>query len=87
MSSVPEMSCKELVELITEYLERILSPADRLRFETHLADCHGCHTYLEQMQQIIRTLGHLPEEPIPPSAQQELLQAFRTWRRTGGRRA
>lgn len=80
MSSLPEISCKELVELITEYLEGSLPSADRARFETHLIDCDGCQTYLEQMQQVVRTLGHLPEMPMSPEAERTLLDAFRTWR-------
>lgn len=81
MADVPEMSCKELVELITDHLEGTLSTPDRVRFEAHLADCDGCQTYLEQMRQVIRTLGCLPEEPISPAAIGELLRAFRTWKR------
>ena len=80
MSSVPEMSCKDLVELVTEYIEGVLPSADRLRFDAHLVECDGCQVYLDQMQQVVRTLGHLPEEPLSQSAKQELLQAFRTWR-------
>lgn len=80
MCGLPEMACKELVELITEYLEGTLSPEDQVRFEQHLTDCDGCHAYLEQMQQVVRTLGHLPEEPISPVAERTLLDAFRTWR-------
>ena len=43
--SLPEMPCRELVELITDYLEDCLSPVDRARFEAHLADCEACRTY------------------------------------------
>jgi predicted anti-sigma-YlaC factor YlaD len=55
-----EMTCKELVELVTEYLEGTLSALDCGRFEEHLAECPGCHTYLQQMRQTIRVLGRLP---------------------------
>jgi predicted anti-sigma-YlaC factor YlaD len=75
------MTCKELVELVTDYLEGKLSPVERSRFEEHLAVCAACETYLEQMGQVIRTLGQLKEESIPPKAKQELLQAFRSWKR------
>ena len=81
MSKVPEMSCQELVELVTGYIEGVLPSEDRMRFDTHLAECDGCQSYLDQMRQVVRTLGHLPEEPLSPTAKQELLQAFRTWRR------
>jgi anti-sigma factor RsiW len=75
-----EMSCKELVEVITQYLHGVLPRAERQRFEEHLAQCPGCQTYLEQMNQTIRTLGHLSEQSIPLEAKQELLRVFRNWK-------
>ena len=78
---VPEMSCRELVELVTEYLEDRLTPVDRARFDHHLAGCDACRTYLEQFRQTIRVLGRLPEESLSDSARQVLLDAFRGWLR------
>jgi anti-sigma factor RsiW len=78
---LPEMPCRELVELITEYLEDQLSPVDRDRFEAHLADCEPCRTYLEQFRQTIRVLRRLPEESLSPEARNTLLAAFRGWSR------
>ena len=63
---LPEMPCRELVEVITDYLEDRLSPVDRARFEAHLAECEACRTYLEQLRQTIRVLGRLPEESLSP---------------------
>jgi anti-sigma factor RsiW len=77
----PEMACRELVELVTDYLEDRLSARDRARFEAHLADCDYCATYVEQMRQTIRTLGRIPEESISSEARDALLTAFRGWRR------
>jgi anti-sigma factor RsiW len=79
--ALPEMACRELVELITEYLEDRLSPADRSRFEAHLAECEPCRTYLEQFRQTIRALGRLPEESLSAEARDTLLAAFRDWSR------
>lgn len=76
---VPEMPCRELVELITDYLEDRLPPADRRRFEAHLAECEPCRTYVEQFRQTIRVLGRLPEESLSPEARTSLLAAFRDW--------
>lgn len=75
-----ELSCKELVELVTEYLEGTLPPSERARFEAHLAICDGCTTYLDQMRQTIRTLGKLSERSVAPEAMEALLAAFRDWR-------
>jgi anti-sigma factor RsiW len=75
------MTCQELVELVTEYLEGALSEADRRRFEDHLEECPWCVAYLEQMRHVIQTLGRLSEESLSPRARKELLHAFRDWRR------
>jgi anti-sigma factor RsiW len=73
------LTCHEVVEIITDYLEDALSPADRRRVEEHLAGCGGCTAYLEQMRETIRLTGMLTEEQIPEERRQDLLAAFRTW--------
>ncbi len=79
-----EMTCKELVELITDYLENALSPAERARFEAHLGRCDGCTNYLDQMRRTIVLSGRLTEESIAPRVQEELLHVFQDWK-TGKR--
>lgn len=76
-----EMTCQELVELITDYLEGALSAKDHARFEAHLDECDGCATYVDQLRTVIRLTGTITEESLPPDAQERLLTAFRTWRR------
>ena len=81
MSVPDELSCRELVELVTDYLENALPPAERVRFEAHLVACPGCQTYLEQMRQTIDVLGRVTEESLEPAARDQLLDLFRTWKR------
>jgi len=76
-----ELTCRELVELVTDYLEGSLPTEERARFEGHLAGCEGCRSYLEQMRLTIRAMGRLTEESIPDGAREELLRAFRAWKR------
>jgi anti-sigma factor RsiW len=78
-----EMTCRELVELVTEYLEGALLGDDRTRLEAHLADCPYCEEYIAQMQRTVAALGKLPPEPIDPAREQVLLEAFRGWRSAG----
>lgn len=75
------LSCKELVELVTDYLEDALSPDDRLRFDDHLAICEGCRSYIEQLRTTVRVLGSLSEQDISGDVRDRLLDAFTTWRR------
>jgi anti-sigma factor RsiW len=74
-----EMTCRELVEVITDYLEGRLGREDRRRFDEHIADCPYCRSYLEQMRLTVASLGELPEESISPRARDDLLDAFRGW--------
>ena len=80
MTEKAELTCRELSEVVTDYLEGTMSAHDRLRFEQHLVVCEGCTSYLEQMRETIRLMGELREEHILPEAQRELLQVFRGWR-------
>jgi anti-sigma factor RsiW len=75
-----QLSCQELVELVTDYLEGGLPEEMRLRFDDHIARCDGCNVYLEQMRQTVSLLGHLPREALSPQAENELLTAFHGWR-------
>lgn len=74
------LTCQELVELVTDYLESVLTPEDKERFEAHLAGCEGCATYLQQMRETIQTVGHLDENSLSPEAQENLLRLFRKWK-------
>ena len=77
-----ELTCKELVELVTEYLEDRLPVAENTRFELHLCTCTACRVYLAQMRSVIRISGRLTEEDLPPATQEDLLAVFRDWRST-----
>ena len=74
------ITCREFVELVTDYLEGRLSEADRERFEDHLALCPGCQAYMEQMRTTLRALGRIPEESLSGAAREELLHTFRDWK-------
>jgi anti-sigma factor RsiW len=77
--SVSELTCREMVELVTDYLEERLEPAERARFEAHLALCEDCEAYLAQMRQTVRALGRLPDDPTSAAMLGKLLDAFRDW--------
>jgi predicted anti-sigma-YlaC factor YlaD len=82
MDNSQELSCQELVELVSDYLEGALDPEGVARFEEHLSICEGCRSYLDQMRATITLAGSLTEESIPSPARDRLLVAFRDWKRT-----
>jgi len=75
------MTCQELSEIVTDYLEGAMPLPDRLQFDRHLAVCPECRRYVEQMKQTVEALGELPPEPIPPAVEAALLAQFRDWKR------
>jgi anti-sigma factor RsiW len=74
-----ELPCRELVELVTAYLDGSLSRRDRRRFERHISGCDNCTTYVEQMRETIAATGRLTEADLDPHVREELLAAFRGW--------
>jgi anti-sigma factor RsiW len=76
-----DLTCAEVVELVTEYLEGGLSAHQRERFEEHLGVCDLCVTYLEQMRQTIRSTGELGKDDLDDELHNALIDAFRGWRR------
>ncbi|HTW06753.1 MAG TPA: zf-HC2 domain-containing protein [Acidimicrobiales bacterium] len=75
------LSCQELVELVTDYLEDALDNETLARFEEHIAGCDGCTEYVEQMRQTIRIVGSLDEKRLSEPARSKLMDAFRDWKR------
>jgi anti-sigma factor RsiW len=74
-----QLSCQELVELVTDYLEGALTEEEATRFESHIGLCDGCNLYLEQIRQTIVMTGRLSEDALTPEAERALLDAFRGW--------
>jgi anti-sigma factor RsiW len=72
-----EMACKELVEVVTDYLDGAISDTDRRRFEAHLGECDLCVEYLDQMRHVAGELRGLSGETIAAERRDALLAAFR----------
>ena len=78
-----QLSCQELVELVTEYLDGALTEEDRRRFDHHLSTCDGCRAYVDQIRETIRVAGEVTPADLSPEAERALLQAFRDWNAGG----
>jgi anti-sigma factor RsiW len=78
------LSCREITEIVTDYVEGALSLRDRLRFQLHIGMCRHCRAYLRQMKLTARTLGYLPEPELPPELEDELLRRFEGWKASRG---
>jgi anti-sigma factor RsiW len=79
-TSIEQLSCQELVELVTDYLEGALGPEERARFERHLEPCSGCSEYVSQIRTTIELVGEVKPGDLSPEAEQALLAAFASWK-------
>ena len=75
-----DLTCKELVELVTGYFDGELSRRQRRRFEAHVAGCDGCTAHLRQMRRTIAATGRLTEGQVTDEQRRVLLAAFRDWK-------
>ena len=75
----PRMTCREVVEIVSDYLEDALPSALRARVEAHLETCPDCTAYVAQLRTTIALVGRLREDDVPQPVLDELTQAFRDW--------
>jgi predicted anti-sigma-YlaC factor YlaD len=76
------VTCQEIVELVTDYLEYELDSETAALFEEHINFCDGCEAYLAQMRATIAVVADSEAEEAPAAARERLLTAFREWKRT-----
>jgi predicted anti-sigma-YlaC factor YlaD len=75
------LTCRELIVLVTDYMENALTREERARFERHLSACRDCTAYLSQMKMTIQLLGKVTEDDVTAQARDELLTIFQDWKR------
>jgi anti-sigma factor RsiW len=75
-----DIVCQQAVELVTDYLEGVLSRRERRRFESHLRGCPNCSAYLEQIRMTIELTGAMDPEELTPDAKQDLIDLYQRWR-------
>jgi anti-sigma factor RsiW len=80
MTTEADMTCREVVELLSDYLDDAIPPSDRARLDAHLAECDGCTAALEQLRETIRVTGTLTEERAAEEQLEPVRSAFRAWR-------
>ena len=78
----PMLACREVTELVTDYVEGRMSWWNRVRFQLHVGMCRHCREYLRQMRTTRKLVGSLPGLPVPPDVEAELLRRFRDWKQS-----
>jgi anti-sigma factor RsiW len=78
------LSCREVVELVSEYLDGNLGPEEHARVREHLDGCDGCEGFVEQVRATVRAVGQVQPDALDDQARERLLQAFREWKTSPG---
>jgi anti-sigma factor RsiW len=81
-ADVEHLTCREFVEVLTNYLEDALDPAERVEIERHIVICRGCSNYVEQMRSTIDVLGRMAagdSDAVAGAQTEKLLGMFREW--------
>ena len=78
-----DLVCRQVVELVNDYLADDLPRAERKRFERHLAGCPHCTAYLEQIRLTVATIGRLTPDDFSPEVSQKFTELYRAWRAEG----
>ena len=77
-----DLTCQEIVELVTDYLEGSLPERQAARFAAHLARCPECRDHVENVRTAISLAGRVSHASLSPAAEARLIAAFRGWRST-----
>jgi anti-sigma factor RsiW len=80
--SADHITCQEVVELVTDYLDGALPSEQISVFEQHLNFCDGCVWYVDQLRTTVATVGQIREEDVPAETRERLVAAFREWKRS-----
>jgi anti-sigma factor RsiW len=79
----PSLTCRDVVELVTDYLEGQIAEVERRAMDEHTGECPGCAEYVRQMRLTIAALGSLAgDEAMFPQTREALLSAFAELRPT-----
>jgi predicted anti-sigma-YlaC factor YlaD len=76
-----DITCRQAVALMTDYLDDALGPDDHVLIEAHLAECESCAEYLRQIRITVAVTGRIREEDLYPAAREDLMDLYRRWRR------
>jgi anti-sigma factor RsiW len=80
MTTEAELTCREVVELLTDYLDDAIPTPERARLDAHLTACDGCSAALDQLRETIRVTGTLTEAQVAGERLEPIRSVFRAWR-------
>jgi anti-sigma factor RsiW len=74
-----DITCRQAVALMTDYLDGALSEDDRALVEAHLGECEACTEHLRQIRITVAVTGRVRDEDLNPRAREDLIDLYRRW--------
>lgn len=75
-----DITCRQVVALVTAYLDGRLPRSDHELFEAHLAECDGCTEHVRQIRATVALTGQVADDDLGPAAREDLMNLYRRWR-------
>jgi len=69
-------TCKQLIALLTDFLEGELDAARCHQIEAHLATCPYCHAVVDTTLKTLALYHGAPREPMPEQVKQHLVEVL-----------
>jgi anti-sigma factor RsiW len=74
------ITCREVVALVTTYLDGGLAKGEHELFEAHLSECEGCTEHVQQIQATVALTGQVRDDDLDPHAREDLMNLYRRWK-------
>jgi anti-sigma factor RsiW len=74
-----DITCRQAVALMTDYLDGVLGPDDQALMEAHLAECESCAEHLRQIRITVAVTGRIREDDLAPAVREDLMDLYRRW--------
>jgi predicted anti-sigma-YlaC factor YlaD len=70
-------TCRDMSELVTDYLEHVAPLRTRFGMWLHLLQCQACRRYFDQMRRTVRLISRRPPMAPDQQAEEHVLAAVR----------
>lgn len=71
------LSCREVTEKASDYLDRTLPWGQRLGMRLHILMCQHCRRYLRQIRAVVKALGLMPAYEVPAETVSKQVEALK----------
>lgn len=89
MNAPPEsagIECRQIAELLTDYVEGRLPSATRELIDWHIDGCGPCVAFVNTFRSTVEAVRTLTDPPVPPELKQRLIAVLRSTQESRDRR-